>query len=76
MEAAATRAEAVHRGFLAGTTTHGELARAETDVLRSRQQRAADMLEFAQSWALLTAMTGQIDSVFRGESIPQQSLNP
>jgi hypothetical protein len=57
-------AEATHRGLLAGTTTTGDLARAEAELLIARQKRLAEMLEFSQAWALLSVTTAQISPAF------------
>jgi protease secretion system outer membrane protein len=64
IQATELRAEAVHRGLLAGTMTAGDLARAEADLLNARQQRLAEMLEFSQAWALLSVTTAQIALAF------------
>lgn len=64
IEAAGLRAEAVRRGFLAGTGTVGDLARAEAEFLTARQRRASEMLEFAQAWAAITVVTARVDSAF------------
>ena len=64
IQAAELHAEATHRGLLAGITTTGDLARAEAELLISRQKRLAEMLEFSQAWALLSVTTAQISPAF------------
>jgi protease secretion system outer membrane protein len=64
IQAAELHAEATHRGLLAGTTTTGDLARAEAELLIARQKRLAEMLEFSQAWALLSVTTAQISPAF------------
>lgn len=70
IEAAGLRAEAVRRGFLAGTGTLGDLARAETEFLTARQRRASEIQEFAQAWALLSVATARMDLAFDRRSKP------
>jgi len=67
VEATALRAEAVRRGFLAGTSTRGDFARAETEYLTARQRRANEMLEFANAWTSFVIAAAQIDASFLQE---------
>jgi protease secretion system outer membrane protein len=68
IQAAELHAEATHRGLLAGTSTTGDLARAEAELLIARQKRLAEMLEFSQAWALLSVTTAQINPAFARRS--------
>lgn len=51
------RMESVRRGFLAGTVSRGDLARAESDYLGARHRRTTDMRDYASQWASLAVIT-------------------
>ncbi len=74
VEATALRAESMRRGFLAGSKTRGDFARAESEYLAARQRRAEEMLEYANAWATMVVTTAQIDPIFLGELSPPVSL--
>lgn len=54
------RVQSLHRGFLAGTHSRGDLAKAESDYLESRKRRIQAMREFAIQWADIAVMTSAV----------------
>lgn len=76
LESAALRIEAVRRSFLSGTSSYGELARAENEFLKVQQQRALEMLDYAQSWATLSMVTAQINRVLIQSPLSMGLVSP
>lgn len=62
LQATALHVKSIERGYLAGTSSRGELARAELEYLQARYRHGEFVVQYAQAWATLRVVTAMMIS--------------
>lgn len=62
LQATALHVKSTERGYLAGTSSRGELARAELEHLQARYRHGEFAVQYAQAWATLRVVTAMMIS--------------